>query len=102
MAVVRFQSLDHNLLLSQQLIDAQTDPPTVAFDHHDQPFSAVAGATGMRVEMLLESKYRQVLAAEGKHFAVSDHLADRGGTHLQRLDDSRERHDVGLVADGNC
>src|SRR5581483_1834991 len=94
--VVGFQRFDDHLLLSQQVIDEQTDPPPVAFGYDHQ---ALVQCTRARLdaEELVQADDRQVIAAERDDLGMAGEPGDAGRLELHRLHDGEPRHEDELA-----
>src|SRR5690349_14330824 len=96
-SVVRFEALDDDLLLAEEVIDEEADAAAVAFDDHDEALVQVVRAR-LDAEDLVQADHRHVIAAEAEHLALAGHAIERALLDLQRFDDADERNDVVLLA----
>src|SRR5262245_47631002 len=71
-AVIGFQALDDHLLLSEQVVDEETDASTVAFDDHDETLVQLVRAR-LHAEHFVQADHRHEVAAEAEHFALAGH-----------------------------
>src|SRR5688572_18619599 len=74
-AEIRFERLDHHLLLAEQVVDEQADAAAVAFDDHDQSF-VQHGCARRHAEDFVESHDRHVAVAEPEDFLVAGDTVD--------------------------
>src|SRR4051812_6803523 len=71
-AVVRFEALDHDLLLAEEVVDEEADAAPVALDDHDEALVQVM-RTRLHAEDLVQANHRHVIAAEAEHLALASH-----------------------------
>src|SRR5215471_15737479 len=74
--VVRFEALDDDLLLAEEVVDEEADAAAVAFDDHDEALVQVVRAR-LDAEDLVQADDRHVVAAKGEHFALAGHAIER-------------------------
>src|SRR4051812_6562737 len=96
-AIVRFEALDHDLLLVEEVVDEEADTAPVALHDHDEALVQVVRAR-LDTEDFVQADHRHVVTAEAEHLALAGHAVERALLDLQRFDDADERNDVVLLA----
>ena len=98
--IVRFQALDHHLVLPHQGIDEQGRLDAIRVDDHHDALREI-GRLRLDVEQLVQHDNRQVFTPHLDHPRLVGQGIDVTHPGLEGFDDVGQRQDVSLVADGN-
>src|SRR5277367_5449116 len=95
---IRFEALDDDLLLREQIVHEDAGALAVGLDDHQQAVFG-ASAVGLDAELIAKLDHGQVLFPQPKHLGAPHQLVDPLPRHLDGLDDGQQRDDINLLAD---
>ena len=93
-----FETLDHNLLLAEQIVDQKPGAPAIGLHHHHNPGVGVVDA-GHAAEHTPQPDQRRVFLAKLEYFFAARQTADLFRRKRQGLGDTGERQDISLRPD---